>query len=517
MEKFCLSVVLMFGTVAAHAYDFEVDGIYYDITSQSDKTVAVTFLEEDVETPTYIGEITVPPTVQKDDITYTVKSIGAYAFYNCSQLTKISIPNVVDSIGRAAFASTALTEFYMPASVSSLSINVFYGCNSLERINVSPDNKTYASKDGVVYNKDFTDLVAFPTGIGGDFTVPDGVINIVERSFCSNEKLTSVVLPQSVKTIGEYSFWGCKTLQKIELPDSLITIDSHAFDGCHLLYEINLPESLTALGAYAFGWCYALKSITIPKNITSLNEAVFCYCTSLEEINVPETLTCYGKWAFFGCSALTEYTIPETVTELGYASLAYCTSLKSVYIPNSVTTFDGMLFWNCTSLTDVRLPSNLSSLSYALLADCTAIESLEIPKTVTKICESSLEDCYALKSIDIPEAVTDIDVNAFLNCTSLGKVISRNPVPPTVADANAFEGCNISAVYVPIESASAYKSAPVWRDLNVVGTDLAGIHDAAIDATLSAPKCYDLKGRRLNSDTLTPGLYIIDGRKVILR
>jgi hypothetical protein len=154
MGKLCLSVALMLGAVAAHAYDFEVDGIYYDITSQSDMTVAVTFLEEDVETPTYIGEITVPPTVQKDDITYTVKSIGAYAFYNCSQLTKISIPNVVDSIGRGAFAATALTEFYIPESVSSLSVSVFFGCNSLERITVSPDNKSYASRNGVVYSKD---------------------------------------------------------------------------------------------------------------------------------------------------------------------------------------------------------------------------------------------------------------------------------------------------------------------------------------------------------------------------
>jgi hypothetical protein len=128
-----------------------------------------------------------------------------------------------------------------------------------------------------------------------------------------------------------------------------------------------------------------------------------------------------------------------------------------------------------------------------------------------------LEECYALKSIDLPEAVTDIEEHVFYNCTSLDKVISRNPVPPTVAYANAFEGCNISAVYVPLESASAYKSAPVWCDLNIVGTDLAGIHDAAIDTTLSAPKCYDLKGRRLNSDDLTPGLYIINGRKVILR
>jgi hypothetical protein len=90
-------------------------------------------------------------------------------------------------------------------------------------------------------------------------------------------------------------------------------------------------------------------------------------------------------------------------------------------------------------------------------------------------------------------------------------------LPVAVDDSNAFYGCNISAVYVPQESVTAYKDAPVWRDLNIVGVDLDGITNTAINITTSVHKCYDLKGMPVNSDTLTPGLYIIDGRKVLVR
>ncbi len=623
MNKFYLSAVLLLSAIAAQAYDFDVDGIYYDITSQSEKTVAVTYAELEVETPTYAGNLVIPGSVQNNGTTYSVTEIGyeafanctsltdltipetvtafgeyafqkcsgltkftlpksvttigngafygctsitefivdsesqafkaqdgvlyskdgasivccprlqegeytipatveqiePYAFCECEKLTKITIPGSVKSIGRGAFAVChSLTELNLPESVASIDINAFNNCSSLERITVAAGNNAFASQDGVLYNKELTTLVAYPAGREGEYTIPNSVTALEFRAFCDNAKLTAIVLPESLTSISELCFINCSSLQKAVLPDSLTSIEEAAFEYCSSLAEITLPKTLTTLGNYAFSWCSALKSITIPSGITALNEGVFCYNTSLTEINLPPTLTTIGQFTFFGCEALTDYVVPETVTTFeGYSSFAWCTSLKSIYFPDTITTLGIETVWKCTSLTDVHLPAHLTSITYGLLADCTALESIEIPQTVTSIGEFGFEGCTALKSLDLPAAVTEIGTNAFHECYSLDTLTSRNPVPPTVANSDAFDGCNISTVYVPQESVTAYKEAPVWCDLNIVGADLSGISGAAVDTPTSAPKCYDLKGMPVSSDTLTPGLYIIDGRKVLVK
>jgi hypothetical protein len=612
----------MLGSIAAQAYDFKTGGIYYDITSESEKTAAVTYYEFEKATSTYTNEVAIPKTVKNADITYTVTAIGDEAFYNCkeltgvsipetvisfgenafenceklakltipksvatigksafyncisltefivdsdnqnftavdgvlynkdlttiicypickfgefiipstvkqiegyafaccSQLTKITISNSVESIGRAGFSyCTSLREIYLPESVSSIDINVFWGCSKLDNFTVSPENSSFAAKDGVLYNKDFTILVAYPAGKEGDFTIPNNVISLNTKAFCGNSKLTSVVLSESIEEIPESCFNKCESLRKVVIPNSVTAIGPHAFEGCLSLSEINLPESLTSIGDFALAWCTSLKSVTIPKSITVLNVALLCACSSLTEINLPSTITCIGQWAIYDCTSLTDIIIPESVTKIDYGAFLNCTSLKSIYIPDNVTYIDDATFYGCSALTNAHLPAGLTTINTGLFCDCTSLESIEIPKTVTRINEWAFESCIAIKSIDIPAAVTYIEESAFLNCSSLENVISRNPVPPTVDNINAFEGCDIAAVYVPQESVSDYQNAAVWHNYNIVGADLDGITDAAVDVAKPAEKCYDLNGRRISRENLSRGLYIIDGHKVLVK
>jgi hypothetical protein len=214
---------------------------------------------------------------------------------------------------------------------------------------------------------------------------------------------------------------------------------------------------------------------------------------------------------------LTEFVVPESVTELGYGVFIDCEALKSVYLPNSVTEIGDETFWGCSSLTEVRLPAELKCINYGLFADCVKLETVEIPESVTQISESTFDGCSALKTIELPSAVETIGALTFNGCTSLAEITSRNPEPPAIESEDAFENCNPTAIYVPEGSVSAYKGAFVWNNFNIVGADLSGLRSVPVSTSTAAPKCYNLNGVRINSDGLAPGIYIIDGRKVLVK
>ena len=126
-----LTIVALLCSISANAHDFEVDGIYYNITSETDSTVSVIFrgLRYDYYENEYSGTITIPPIVNYNSNTYRVTSIGGYAFYGCSSLTSITIPEGVTSIGSYAFfGCSSLTSITIPEGVTSIGRSAFDGC-----------------------------------------------------------------------------------------------------------------------------------------------------------------------------------------------------------------------------------------------------------------------------------------------------------------------------------------------------------------------------------------------------
>lgn len=225
------------------AYDFESGGIYYNITSTTNKTVEVTYGKG---TPpyeymnTYSGSISIPSTVSYSGITYAVTSIGELSFYSCGSLiyisiptsvtaikrnafrycrglTSITIPNSVTSIGKSAFEfCTRLTSVTIPNSVSSIGEAPFSACEKLQNINVSSENQFYVSVDGVLFTKDMKILMQYPTGkTGTSYTIPNSVTSIGAFSFYMCKKLTSITIPSSVISIGERAFGDCSNIQSI--------------------------------------------------------------------------------------------------------------------------------------------------------------------------------------------------------------------------------------------------------------------------------------------------------------
>lgn len=210
MRQLVLFFVALFFALDGWALGFTVDGINYTTTGES--TVAV-------DNGNYSGAITIPSSVVYSNTTYTVNEIGNYAFNYYSDVTSITIPSSVSRIGLAAFR----------------------GCSGL--ITVDSNNTNYASKEGVLYDKNLTILIHCPAAVTGNYTIPSSVTRIEQAAFFLCDSLTSITIPSSVTSIGRSVFEGCTGLTSISIPSSVLSIGENAFRLCTGLTSITIPLS----------------------------------------------------------------------------------------------------------------------------------------------------------------------------------------------------------------------------------------------------------------------------------
>ena len=143
------TIAVLLCSITAGAHDFEVDGIFYNITSSTDKTVEVTYKgsASDSYSDEYYYSETIPSTVTYDGITYKVTAIGEYAFSSCKGVTDVTIPNTVTNIGRSAFNyCTKLKDVTLPSTLKSIDIDAFYHCEGLTTVTI-PENVTSIGRD----------------------------------------------------------------------------------------------------------------------------------------------------------------------------------------------------------------------------------------------------------------------------------------------------------------------------------------------------------------------------------
>lgn len=237
----------------------------------------------------------------------SVTTIEEDAFSCCESLSSVVIPNSVTYIGEYAFNKCPLTSVNIPSSVTFLSGRAFSSCTSLQNINVDKSNKNYSSIDGVLLNKDATELLICPGGKKGEYTIPNSVKTITDGAFLCCESLTFINIPNSVTTIGESAFWDCESLTSINIPNSVTSIAQAAFSGCSSLTSINIPNSVTSIAPQTFEFCESLTSINIPNSVNSIEYLAFRKCTSLSSINIPNSVTSIGENAFYACPLIDIY------------------------------------------------------------------------------------------------------------------------------------------------------------------------------------------------------------------
>ena len=374
-----LVIALLCGVTRAEA--FEVDGIYYDLNNEGAVVIRG-------DTP-YSGDVVIPASINYFGEDFPVVSIRKSAFWGYSGLTTITLPESVTSIGDRAFSS----------------------CVNLEEIIVSANNPVYSSLDGVLYNKDKTELLKWP------------------------DKKLSVTIPESVTSIGDWAFSYCISLTSMTIPESVTSIGVGAFSYCSGLTSMTIPESVTSIGDEAFSYCSGLTSITLPESLTSIGVSTFSDCTGLTSITIPNSVESIGNGAFFRCSGLTTITLPESLTSIGRNTISGCSGLTTITIPESVTSIGDWAFYDCRGLTTITLPESLTSIG-----------------------ESAFSYCRGLTTITLPESLTSIGDYAFDKLES----VTVHAVTPPEIGPNTFDNYGIP-LYVPAGCKEAYQAAEYWR------------------------------------------------------
>lgn len=449
IKQLLITIAVLLCSTTMYAYDFEVDWIYYNITSATDFTVEVTSGDY-----CYSGDIIIPSTVSYNGEIYTVASIGEEAFFGCTDLTSIEIPNTIISIGNKAFnGCTTLKELYIEDGDTTLEFGysaadefglraLFHDC-PLETLYIGR-NLGYDATYPYDVNSPFSNQDKLKT-----ITISNRVTFIGESLFSSCSSLKTIEIPNSVTTIGNGAFSGCDSLTSIEIPSSVTSLQTHydypiygAFQRCSNLKTVTFGEDsqLTSIGVKTFYGCSSLTGIEIPNNVTSIKGGAFMDCDSLTSIEIPSSVISIDYYssdesfgAFKGCSNLKTVTFGENsqLTSIGERAFMYCSSLTSIEIPNSVISIGYQVFDGCSNLTTVIFGENsqLTSIGWEAFYHCSNLTSIEIPSCVTSIEYNAFEGCTSLKNLRIDDGYSTLELEedcSFSDCPLETIYLGRN-------------------------------------------------------------------------------------------
>ena len=312
-----MGTVLSASAYVPYSYDGRYEGLYYNVTDTGE--IEITGCYE------YVRKVNIPIEIDGKSVT----SIGSSAFYDCTSLTEITIPDSVTSIGSSAFYDcTSLTEITIPDSVTSIGWRAFSYCTSLTEI-----------------------------------TIPDSVTSIRECAFYDCTSLTKITIPDSVTSIGQYAFCGCTSLTEITIPDSVTSIGEGVFFGCTSLTEITIPDSVTHIENHTFDDCTSLRSVTFLSPKTGIEEGAFSDCNADMKFITEDTYDQKGEAASVATN-VTQLTVKHKEGKIPAGAYEGSKRLKEVTLEEGITLIEDDAFANCDNLEKIVIPKSVTGIRY---------------------------------------------------------------------------------------------------------------------------------------------------------
>lgn len=415
-----------------------------------------------------------------------ITAIGEGAFYQCNNLTSVTVADAVESLGKYAFYMCEnLNAVTLPSGLKSMDYGAFFGCYALENIVIPAGVATIGSEV-------FGDCTALKS-----ITIPEGVASIGDIVFHDCTALSSITLPKSLTTIGHSIlsnctcdvyvdcnipngandkgvFTGCKSkkvvinegvttigdcafagsaCQNVAIAESVTTICDKAFYKCTALEDIVIPDGVVSLGKYAFAETRTLKNITIGKGLTSVGWEAFLNCLALQSvcisdlaawcaINFADTASCpmsNDVKLYINGTLTTDIVIPESVTEIGGFAFYNYRAMTSLKLGSNVTRIGEDAFGYCPKPTTLIIPEGVDYVGGGAFAGWEGLTTLTIPKSVRIIGGSAFTACKGLTSVYLPEGIKILSGNVFSNCTALTSFTI--PASVTEISSQAFMQC----------------------------------------------------------------------------
>ena len=344
-----------------------------------------------------------------------VTAIGNMAFYDCTTIESVKIPNGIKSIGSNAFCGcTGLAEVIMPDSVTEIGDFAFSSCVALGNIDLS-----------------------------------DGLVKIGDFAFNECSSLTEIVMPDSLTELGAAAFRTCTALQTATVGKNVTEMKASTdryngygtFAECTELKHVELPSGISYIPAFAFGGCTSLAEIEIPDGVIEIQERAFSFCSSLTAVTIPKSVGVIGDGAFGDCISLFEICNKSALT----LSTSDFISAKNIITDSSdskIKNIDGFVFYDdgekillikyIGEQTALTLPQYEGGKKYAI--------NTRIFTSTPKITEMTIPDC-----------VSSISARAFCDCTAL-EVLTLNCSEAEIDRWYFEENQSVKTVYINVDN-----------------------------------------------------------------
>ena len=417
-------------------YDFAIEftdnGTLYFRTTGAN-TVEITFPTTESSWDCYyhcdepIGDLVIPESVTNDGKTYSVTSIGTSAFDHCIQLTSVTIPGSVKTIGGSAFCSC----------------------------------------------------------IFESVTILDGVTTIGDSAFFLCEEMTNITIPNSVKSIGRAAFYKCKNLKAVTLPDGITNVADSLFYGCWDLDNVNIPKSATRIGVEAY--CSVgdnnASPIVMPDGVVTIADRAFVGSKRFDTLVIPSTVTSFGKEVFDG-SKIKVLVVPGNIETITKDAFSGCEA-ETIILKEGITKIEefGLAYNYVKSLI---LPSTITELEYCAL-DCSKLKTIvclapEPPTANFTNYSTSIDTVYVpASSVSEYEAASGWKDKVILpiEYANVTLTTADNTFGTVTGGGPAIKGAQVEITAIPAEGYDFVK----WSD---GVTDNPRIITATSDTTFSA-------------------------------